>query len=304
MKAAQLHSDTSTIRSLDLESYLREMRALVDAQLESYLPEPREKVEAAAAYSLFLASKRIRPLFCLEICFALSGNESAAWPAACALEMVHTYSLIHDDLPSMDNDDLRRGKPTNHKVHGEAMAILAGDGLLTQAFEVLATSKHTPDSLSLRWVRELARAAGMRGMVLGQAIDLEGLGSGGLKEMENLHLCKTGSLLAASVVMGAMAAGCSEKDLKMLRGFGQAMGLAFQIQDDLLDVLGGTEIGKPAKSDEKNDKLTYVSLLGLERAKEEGRIWFERALEKLNAVSFSHINRLEDLTRFVIERKF
>jgi geranylgeranyl diphosphate synthase type II len=187
-----------------------------------------------------------------------------------ALEMVHTYSLIHDDLPSMDNDDLRRGQPTNHKVYGEATAILAGDGLLTAAFEVLAKEGSVNSDIRVNWVQELSEAAGMQGMVLGQQLDMDGLKDASLEDLENLHRRKTGALLAASVVMGAMTAQAPQSTLNILREFALDMGLAFQIRDDILDVIGGAELGKPVLSDEKNQKATYVSLLGLEKAQSAG----------------------------------
>jgi len=262
-----------------------------------------DRVNEASRYSLFLPSKRLRPLFCLETCRAFLGSDEPAMPAASALEMVHTYSLIHDDLPSMDNDDLRRGKPTNHKVFGDATAILAGDALLTLAFEVLSRGGQAEDSVRVAWSRELSQASGIAGMVLGQQMDMEAVRESSVSALEALHRKKTGALLAAAVTMGAIAAKVQAPLLQQLREFALDMGLAFQIQDDILDVEGGVEIGKPLKSDEKNNKPTYVSVLGLSKAKEMAAEWSSKAIQSLKKIEFLHQNRLEQLTNFVIERK-
>lgn len=283
--------------------YLTEKQRLIHEALEGLFRPPRERVVEAACYSLLLPSKRLRPLFCLETCRAFLGEDKRALAPAVALEMVHTYSLIHDDLPSMDDDDLRRGKPTNHKVYGEATAILAGDGLLTFAFETLASTGDASPEVRVRWVKELAQAAGMAGMVLGQDWDMSFTRQSSLKIFENLHRKKTGALLAASVVMGAATAEISEEIIEQLRQFALDMGLAFQIRDDVLDVEGGAEIGKPLRSDERNAKGTYVSVLGLEGAKREGEAWYQRAMDRLHSIRFPYENRLEELTKFVIDRK-
>jgi geranylgeranyl pyrophosphate synthase len=275
----------------------------VEIALKAWCESSKERVVDAAGYSLLLPSKRLRPLFCLETCRAFLGTDEEALPAAMALEMVHTYSLIHDDLPAMDNDDLRRGKPTNHKVYGEAMALLAGSALLTAAFEILAKADSAHSRVRVNWVRELSEAAGASGMVLGQAWDIEPPEEITLDFLQGLHRKKTGALLAASVVMGAMAAQVSSGILEELREFALDMGLAFQIRDDVLDVIGGVEIGKPRLSDERNEKKTYVSLLGLERAKLESEFWYDLAIQRLRTLSLPYDHRLEELTRFVIERK-
>lgn len=285
------------------ESYLSEQQRRVQAALDTWFGIDRNRTVDAACYSLLGKSKRIRPIFCLEACRAFLGADEAALPAALALEMVHTYSLIHDDLPAMDDDDLRRGQLTNHKVFGEATAILAGDGLLTSAFEILAKAGSVHSDIRVQWVRELSEAAGMQGMVLGQQLDMDGNDVKDLHGLERLHRRKTGALLAASVVMGAMTAQASQNTLDILREFASDMGLAFQIRDDVLDVVGGQEIGKPILSDEKNSKITYVSLLGLDGAKSASDFWLEKALKKLKLVEFRFENRLEELTQFVVERK-
>jgi len=288
---------------LSFPEFFEAQRNRVDRAIDEYLTNKSEKMIEAARYSMFLPSKRLRPILCLEVCKGLTGSYEAALPAASALEMVHTYSLIHDDLPAMDNDDLRRGKPTNHKVYGEAVAILAGDGLLTLAFEVLARGGNANSTVRMDWVRELATASGMDGMVLGQQWDMEAVRDSSVAALESLHLKKTGALIGASVAMGAIAAHVHESRVPDFRQFGLDLGLAFQIQDDVLDVIGGEEIGKPLKSDERNQKPTYVSVLGLEKAKEAADRWSERALKKLRSLELPFENRLEELTRFVIERR-
>lgn len=285
------------------EDFLGVQQTRVQTALHSWFATQKNRTIEAATYSLLGKSKRVRPIFCLEACQAFLGADEAALPAAMALEMVHTYSLIHDDLPAMDNDDLRRGQPTNHKVFGEATAILAGDGLLTAAFEVLSTAGSVNPEVRVDWVRELSQAAGMQGMVLGQQLDMDGLQNPKVEDLERLHGRKTGALLAASVVMGAMTAQAPKGTLDLLREFALDMGLAFQIRDDVLDVVGGKEIGKPVLSDEKNQKATYVSLLGLEEAQRAGEYWYQRALKKLKLIDFRFQNRLEEITRFVVERK-
>lgn len=287
----------------DLISYLSYARQAFDDDLKRWFSARPTRLDESMAYSLFLPSKRLRPLFCLEVAKAMGGQAEVAMPAAMALEMVHTYSLIHDDLPAMDDDDLRRGQPTNHKVFGDAHAILAGDALLTLAFETLALAGQVSADIRVRWIEELAKAAGREGMVLGQAIDIEQTTARDTLLLEDLHRKKTGALLAASVVMGAIAVGASREACEKLREFALDMGLAFQIQDDILDVIGGAEMGKPVKSDERNAKDTYVSILGLDEAKNQAEFWFEKSMRSLKEIAFGYPHRLEDLTRYVILRK-
>lgn len=300
-------SDQNSSSSMPFKEYLAlQTQTFNEVLKEFFAPEmqlKQEDVRKAALYSLMLPSKRLRPIFCIESCRAFGGEVSKAYVAAVALECVHTYSLVHDDLPSMDDDEVRRGQPTNHMAFGEARAILAGDGLLTKAFEVLATCSEVSAEIRQAWVSELSRAAGWDGMVLGQDMDMHFPTEPTKELLEALHRKKTGALLAASVTMGALAAGQKPSDLEELRGFAQDMGLAFQIQDDVLDVEGGKEIGKPQKSDLKNQKATYVSLLGLDGAKKEAQFWYDRAISRLKSTSFSQPHRLEELTRFVIDRK-
>ncbi|MCP8967046.1 polyprenyl synthetase family protein [Ectobacillus sp. SYSU M60031] len=230
-----------------------------------------DTLKEAMIYSLEAGGKRIRPLLLFATLHAFGREQAAGLATACALEMIHTYSLIHDDLPSMDNDDLRRGKPTNHKVFGEAMAILAGDGLLTYAFQVIAEDAHplVTARMKLRLLSELAKAAGPEGMVAGQVADMEGERRQlSLAELEAVHVRKTGRLLEFAVLAGAILAEASDEQTEKLLIFARNLGLAFQIRDDILDVEGTEEeIGKPVGSDISNEKSTYVSLLGLEESK-------------------------------------
>ncbi|WP_297966792.1 polyprenyl synthetase family protein [uncultured Anaerovibrio sp.] len=222
-------------------------------------------------YSLTAGGKRLRPILIMAAADAVGARGTDFIHIACAIEMIHTYSLIHDDLPAMDNDDYRRGKLTNHKVYGDGMAILAGDALLTQAFEVMLRQDNLPADVLLKVVREMAIGAGPNGMVGGQAIDLEAEGkqkSLSLSELKKMHAGKTGALFRAAIRSGAIVAGATEKELEALTTYADCFGLAFQITDDILDVVGDEAvIGKPVGSDERNDKSTYVSLTSLEEAR-------------------------------------
>ena len=216
--------------------------------------EPRGDIYDAMEYSLLAGGKRIRPVLTLEVCRMCGGDERQALPFACAVEMVHTYSLIHDDLPCMDDDDLRRGKPTNHKIYGEATAVLAGDGLLTAALEAAAC---------------LARAAGARGMVGGQVLDMAAEGRAVSRyDVEQLQALKTGALLSAAAEMGCIVAGGTQEERNAVRRYAQKLGMAFQIRDDMLDVEGDeATLGKPVGSDQANEKTTFVSLLGIDECR-------------------------------------
>jgi geranylgeranyl diphosphate synthase, type II len=246
---------------MTFREYLKHQQQFVDAALDRLVPPestPPATIHRAMRYSLFAGGKRIRPVLCLAAAHAVGDQAPGAMEAACALEMVHTYSLIHDDLPALDNDDFRRGRPTCHKQFGEAMAILAGDALLTRAFEVLKDA---------RLVYELASAAGtVGGMIGGQVADLEGEGQPPTAELlESIHRAKTGALLRASVRMGAIAAGAGEHELDALTRYGVHIGLAFQIVDDLLDVEQSSEkLGKTAGKDAQQHKITFPAVYGLE----------------------------------------
>jgi geranylgeranyl diphosphate synthase type II len=272
-----------------LHEYLESRRRLVEEALDRFLPPAAEtptELHEGMRYAIFAGGKRLRPILAVAAAEATGGWTDCALPVAVALECIHTYSLVHDDLPAMDDDDLRRGKPTCHKVFGEAIAILVGDGLLSFAFELLGSQRlmeRIGAERTCALVREVAQAVGSRGMVGGQAIDILSEG----KRIDHqtlvaLHTRKTGALLRASVVAGAMAANAQPQVIELLRGFGDKIGLAFQIVDDILDVTQPTEIlGKPAKSDLKLDKSTYVTALGLEEARRAADRLIQEARESL-----------------------
>lgn len=246
-------------------------KKLVESHLEKELREatPLDKtLEEAMAYSLLAGGKRLRPILLMAAADAVGTDGTRFVTTGCAIEMIHTYSLIHDDLPAMDNDDYRRGKLTNHKVYGAGMATLAGDALLTLSFEVMLRQQGVSDAVRLAVVREMSQAAGRDGMVGGQAIDLESEGQAiPLERLRQMHLGKTGALFRAAVRSGALLAGAEAEQLAALTKYAEAFGLAFQITDDILDVTGDeSAIGKPVGSDERNHKSTYVTLLSLERA--------------------------------------
>lgn len=275
---------------MDMAEKLKEYARLTQEGLETYLPEQAGALETifqAARYSALAGGKRLRPALLMEF-YALHGeNAEKALPFACALEMVHTYSLIHDDLPCMDNDDLRRGKPTNHKMFGEATALLAGDSLLTRAFETMLCHCPTeiPAENALKAAGILAARAGMEGMIGGQVMDLDFETRRPEKEelSQMVHL-KTGCLLMAACEMGCALAGAGEEEMKKARLYGEKLGLAFQIQDDILDVTGSTEkLGKPVGSDAENHKNTFVSYYGLEECR---RLVEENTRQAVEAVAF------------------
>jgi geranylgeranyl diphosphate synthase type II len=251
----------------DLSAYLNEWQAQVEAALDRSIEVVYpEKIYEAMRYSLMAGGKRLRPILCLATCTLLGGTADMAMPTACALEMVHTMSLIHDDLPAMDNDDYRRGKLTNHKVYGEDMAILAGDGLLAYAFEFIATqTRNVPAEQVLKVIARLGRAVGAAGLVGGQVVDLdsEGRSDVSLETLNFIHNHKTAALLEASVVSGALLAGAAEADLERLSRYAQNIGLAFQIVDDVLDITATQEeLGKTAGKDLQAQKATYPSCQG------------------------------------------
>ncbi|MBE3070057.1 MAG: polyprenyl synthetase family protein [Planctomycetes bacterium] len=287
---------------------LVERAATVEAVLDRLLTapdEPSRDIYEAMRYMALGAGKRLRPALVLLAAEACGGSVDEALPAAAAVEMIHTYSLIHDDLPAMDNDDLRRGRPSCHKAFGEAMAILAGDGLLTEAFRVLAVEV-ADAAKSRRLAGELARAAGAAGMVGGQVADLKAELNRSTDEqiLSLIHRHKTGCLIEASVVMGAISAGAGEHYERSLRQYGLHLGLAFQIADDVLDAAAPTAVlGKTAGKDAAAGKLTYVSLYGLEAARSRARAEADRAVDALSP--FRHPGDwLRDIARFVVERTF
>ncbi len=259
-------------KSFDLGAYLADRTAAVDRALDQFLPPEKLKpatIHKAMRYSIFAGGKRLRPALCLAAAEACGGKIADALPLACAVECIHTYSLIHDDLPAMDDDDLRRGKPTNHKVFGEGIAILAGDGLLTEAFAVLAKSKSWPRYSHRDLVAELAEAAGSKQLIAGQVADLEGEGKKlSADELKFIHERKTSALLCCSVRLGGMSANATPSHLRALTDFGYNVGLAFQIIDDILDVTQTSEqLGKTAGKDMAAEKATYPSILGMEKSR-------------------------------------
>lgn len=276
---------------MEIKTYLKEKRILVDSFLETYFGSPfaPQVLHDSMAYSIAAGGKRVRPVLCLAAYEACGGRAEEIVPQAAAIELIHTYSLIHDDLPAMDNDDLRRGKPTNHKVFGEGMAVLAGDGLLTEAFSLLGDPcfRHASlsDSSILKVIYELALASGAHGMVGGQAQDL--LSENAEPDAETLsfiHRRKTAALISVSVRMGGILAGIGEEKLGRLKSYGENIGLAFQVVDDILDIEGETEvIGKPKGSDEKKKKMTYPSLYGIEESRKKAKELIEAAIGSLSA---------------------
>ncbi len=259
---------------------------------------------ASMKYSLMAGGKRLRPVLLMAAADAVGAEGDAFVTTGCAIEMIHTYSLIHDDLPAMDNDDYRRGKPTNHKVYGDGMAVLAGDALLTMAFEVILRQQDATAEQLTAVVREMSLAAGPNGMVGGQAIDLESENRKiGMEELRKMHMGKTGALFRAAIRSGAILGGGTEKQLAALTEYADKFGLAFQITDDILDVTGDEEIiGKPVGSDERNRKSTYVTLTSLREAKKLAVTTVDEAIEALDDFG-DEAEFLRDLATYLIERK-
>jgi geranylgeranyl diphosphate synthase, type II len=293
---------------MNLKIYLRERKKMVDEALGRFAAAPdgpAAKVAEAMNYSLFAGGKRLRPILCMAGASAVGGDETAVLPVACGLEMIHTYSLIHDDLPCMDNDDLRRGKPTNHKAYGEAVALLAGDGLLTEAFGLMAGADlcaGDPARL-VRVIGLIARAAGYKGMVGGQVADI--LSEGGLVDeilVKYIHTRKTGALISASVASGAILGNGSEPQVKAIASYGEAIGLAFQVSDDILDIEGDPQkTGKTPGGDAKKKKITYPSVLGLVESKSIQRELVKQAVAAMDG--FDHrADPLRSLAQYIIER--
>jgi geranylgeranyl diphosphate synthase type II len=292
---------------MSFREYLARQQELVDRELERLVPSentPPETIHRAMRYSLFAGGKRVRPILCMEGARTICDSPRGIETAACALEFVHTYSLIHDDLPALDNDDYRRGKLTSHKVFGEAMAILAGDALLTLAFETLAAMDNVSDDRKTRAIAELATAAGtVGGMIGGQVADLEGEGKPpSAPLLESIHRAKTGALLRASVRMGAIYAGADQQQLDALSRYGEHVGLAFQIVDDILDVEQSSEsLGKTAGKDAQQHKITFPAVYGLEESRrmaERERVSAHSAL----ALFGERATRLRELADLIVQR--
>ncbi len=259
---------------MEMEPYLRDRVQRVDAALDRFLPAARTRpgtIHEAMRYSLFAGGKRLRPILALAAADACGGEIDRALPAACAVECIHTYSLVHDDLPCMDDDDFRRGRPTAHKVYGDGLAVLAGDALLTVAFEILTHAAPTPRYPVADQLRELATASGSRQLIAGQVADLEGEGRDSTKaELRFIHERKTAAMIEASLRLGAMSANATPTRLAALTTFGKSLGLAFQVIDDILDVTQTSErLGKSAGKDLASGKTTYPSVIGLEASRKE-----------------------------------
>jgi geranylgeranyl diphosphate synthase, type II len=295
------------VGTMEIAAYIAESKKLVDACLERLLPPEDEMpatIHKAMRHSVFAGGKRVRPILVLASGESLSGNRDALLHVGAAIEMMHTYSLIHDDLPALDNDDLRRGIPTCHKVFGDAMAILAGDALMTRCYQLFTEIPNVPDSTKVNITREISYATGtVEGMVGGQVADLESEGKSITpEELDYIHRSKTGALLKACIRCGALAAGAGEAQLKALSGFGAKIGLVFQIVDDILDVTSSSEVlGKTAGKDEKVKKATYPALYGIEASRRKACDLVSAGLEDIRDFG-KEADALRNLAQFVISR--
>lgn len=293
--------------NFDLSNYMETRRKEVNDFLGKFLLPAGEWPQAlneSVRYSIFAGGKRLRPILALAAAEALGKDFVSVLPVACALEMIHTYSLIHDDLPAMDDDDLRRGNPTNHKVYGEAIAILAGDSLLSEAFRIMAGSAQNGNAHQcIQIIQRVSQAIGPQGMVGGQVQDLESekkkISS---DELEHLHRHKTGKLIQVAIESGAIMVGASEEELSALSDFGNCIGLSFQIADDVLDIEGGEEIGKDVGSDLAKEKATYPSILGLETSKQLADEITQKALAALTPFG-QNADPLREIAKYVVYRK-
>jgi len=306
MSSMKKGSNSRSPATFDLESFLATRTEKVNRALDRWLPAETARpvtMHKAMRYSLFAGGKRMRPALCLAAAAACGGKESEAMPLACAVECIHTYSLIHDDLPAMDNDDYRRGKPTNHKVFGEGIAVLAGDALLTQAFELMTRCAGWPRYPHHQLVLELARASGSLQLIAGQVADLEAEGKKiSTAQLRYVHERKTSALLCASVRLGGMSANCTPAQLAALTDFGYHVGLAFQVIDDILDVTQTSEtLGKTAGKDTKAQKATYPSIVGLEKSRRIATQLTDRAFAALKTFQ-GHAPALEALAEFLLKR--
>ena len=293
----------------DLIKYIQQTSQKVNNALEKLFQDSSnsERIIKAMKYSLMAGGKRIRPILCLAAAEAVDGNSDDALPAACALEIVHTYSLIHDDLPAMDDDDLRRGKKTCHIAFDEATAILAGDALLTLAFQVLSSVQFADANHAARWlkvIRLISTAAGYRGMIQGQMLDMMSEGRKlTVDELESIHALKTGALIEASLLCGALLGEASDHQMEFLRNYAQNIGLAFQVTDDILNVEGNPEVmGKAIGGDRIREKNTYPSLLGSVKSKEFAKNLVNKALQALDAFD-KKADPLRAIATYIIERK-
>lgn len=293
-----------------MNTYLEERCRIVDKTLGQYLPTVKTRpatIHEAMRYSIFAGGKRLRPILCLAGAEACGGSYEAALPPAAAVECIHTYSLIHDDLPCMDDDDLRRGMPTSHVKYGEGIAVLAGDALLTVAFEILAKVKGTPRYDIGAFISELAVSSGSRHLIGGQVLDLQGEGSDVMlnaTQLKYIHESKTAALLTASIRLGGMTANAKPAQLEALTTYGQSLGLAFQVIDDILDVTQTSEkLGKSAGKDEAKAKSTYPALFGLEKSRKEAARLTKKALEALKPFGKKG-TRLSEIAHYLLDRDY
>lgn len=292
---------------MNLDEYLKSRRALVDATLDAHLPPPATPpavIHEAMRYAVLGGGKRLRPILAIAAAEACGGDANALLKPFAALELIHTYSLVHDDLPALDNDDLRRGRRTTHVVFGEAMGILAGDALLTEAFSWLASPIEGVDAArQLRALAEVARAVDSTGMIGGQVADIAP-SSNTIDELQFIHRNKTGKLLTASVLLGGLLAGASDEQLAALQRYGEATGLAFQIVDDLLDIEeSAATLGKTAGKDVEQGKLTYPALLGVEAARAEAGRLLGVAVGNADMIDGPAVNYLAAIARYICERR-
>ncbi|MFH1654743.1 MAG: polyprenyl synthetase family protein [Pseudomonadota bacterium] len=293
------------IPPMDLKSYIKNNEALVEKRFETLVLDEDipERLREAMNYSLKAGGKRLRPTLVIAGAEAVGGEAQAVLDVGIVMEMIHTFSLIHDDLPAMDDDDLRRGKPTNHKVFGEAIAILAGDALLADAFYLLSNSlKNLKGERGLGIISDIALATGSRGMTGGQVLDMESSGAITLESLERIHKYKTGALISVSVVSGAKCFTDDDEKIAALDEYGKSIGLAFQIADDVLDIEGDQDkLGKDVGSDLANDKSTYPAILGLDGSKKKARMLVEQALTSLSSFD-EKADPLRNLAKYIIER--
>jgi geranylgeranyl diphosphate synthase type II len=293
---------------VNLKTYLATRAAEVNAAMDAFLPKSKERpatIHAAMRYSVFAGGKRLRPVLCLAAAEACGGEISNALAPACAVELMHTYSLVHDDLPTMDDDDLRRGRPTCHKVYGEGMAVLCGDALLTESFIVLAQTAATKRYGTRDYIAELAETGGSRKLIGGQVMDLEGEGKKLTKrDLVRIHEAKTAALLTTSLRLGAMTANATPAKLEALTLFGHALGLAFQVIDDILDVTQSTEtLGKTAGKDQAVEKSTYPAILGLAASRKEAARLTKAAMDALKPFG-TRAMRLEEIATHLLKREY
>ncbi len=296
-------------RPVNLKKYLRTRQKVIDRALDRYLPKTSTKpvtLHKAMRYSLFAGGKRLRPILCLAAAEACRGNVDTALPLACAVECIHTYSLVHDDLPSMDNDDFRRGRPTCHKVFGDGIAVLAGDALLTIAFEIVSNAKPAPRYDISILLREIAVAAGSQKLIAGQVADLEAEGKRVKRDqLRFIHENKTAAMLKSSVRLGAMSANADARKLSAITQFGEQLGLAFQVIDDILDVTQTSEIlGKSAGKDVAAKKATYPAVIGLEKSRAEARRLTRQAHDALSVFQDGDAEALHALANYLLEREY